>query len=238
MEEAPDPGTLMGYVMLTIYYLLIMFYWLGSHDDTETDEQAARPERAKTLGETFSAHPAQAALGLHAGLGIHPPMPVETPASGFDQGDSEAFLTGARRAYETIIGAFAAGDLEMIEPLVAPDVLDGFGAAVRDRDRRGARASVEIVAIKTAEIKRVDTDAEQVEVTVRFVSEQVTAILDADGKVEVGDPGTVVEVADFWRFAHRQASDDPNWVLVATDSEELAAHDGLNAESARFACRG
>jgi len=219
MEEAPDPNALMAYLMLAIYCLLMMFYWLGSNDDAEADEKTTKPEQVKMQGETFGAHLARVGLGLYAGFGIDHPTPAGKPASGFDDEDREAFLLGAQSAYETIVTAFATGHLESLDGLVADWVREGFGSAVAERRKRGERAKLEIVSIKVAEIERADSDAEQVEVTVRFVTEQVTALFDAEGAVVAGSPQAVVEVIDLWRFARRHDSTDPNWMLVATDGE-------------------
>lgn len=215
MEEAPDPNEVMAYVMVAIYCLLVMLYWLGTHDDTETDEKAAKPQ----AGETSGAHLARVGLGRHVGLDIEPPAPAGKPAYGFDTENDDTFLPGARRAYGMIVGAFAAGNLGPLEGLVADDVLEGFGAVIAERWERGERATVEIVSIKTAVIERVDTDTEQVEVTVRFQTQQVTALFNAEGVLVAGNPQALVEVTDLWRFARRHDSTNPDWVLVATDGE-------------------
>lgn len=220
MEEAPDPNSLMAYLMLTIYGLLMMFYWLGPRDDAEADEKTTKTEQVKMPDETFGMHLARMGFGLYAGLGINnPSASAGKPASSLDEEDREAFLSGARRAYETIVAAFAEGHLDSLDGLVADHVLEGFGTVVAERRKRGERAKLEIVSIKTAEIERVDTDAEQMEVTVRFVTEQITALFDAEGRLVTGSPQAVVEVADLWRFARRHDAADPNWLLVATDGE-------------------
>ena len=50
--------------------------------------------------------------------------------------DFQGFLVGARRAFETIIEAYAAGDREYLRSLLADDVYAGF-----ERAKRPARAS-------------------------------------------------------------------------------------------------
>ena len=55
--------------------------------------------------------------------------------------DPEHFLAGARVAYEMIVTAFAQGDRASLKNLLAPDVYDGFVAAITERERRARRPS-------------------------------------------------------------------------------------------------
>ena len=50
----------------------------------------------------------------------------------------------------------------------------------------------------------------------RFKSEQINLLRDAEGKVLDGDPQTALEVVDLWTFERDTASQDPNWTLVET----------------------
>jgi predicted lipid-binding transport protein (Tim44 family) len=56
-------------------------------------------------------------------------------------------------------------------------------------------------------------------VTLRIVSELISATRDKAGEVIDGDPETVAEVKDVWTFA-RDTQRDPNWKLVATEEED------------------
>jgi predicted lipid-binding transport protein (Tim44 family) len=53
-------------------------------------------------------------------------------------------------------------------------------------------------------------------ITVRFKSEQINLLRDAEGKVLEGDPRTAEEVIDIWTFERNTTSPDPNWTLVET----------------------
>ena len=57
-------------------------------------------------------------------------------------------------------------------------------------------------------------------ITVRIVSQLISATLDKSGTVIDGDPETVAEVKDVWTFARDTRSRDPNWKLVATEAED------------------
>ena len=57
-------------------------------------------------------------------------------------------------------------------------------------------------------------------VTLRIVSELISATRNLAGDVVDGDPETVAEVKDVWTFARDTRSRDPNWKLVATEAED------------------
>ena len=56
------------------------------------------------------------------------------------------------------------------------------------------------------------------QVTVRFVSQLITATRDKSGNVVEGNPDKVTDVTDVWTFARDLTSRDPNWKLVATEA--------------------
>jgi hypothetical protein len=57
-------------------------------------------------------------------------------------------------------------------------------------------------------------------VSVEFKSKQITALVDADGKIIEGDANAIVDVVDIWTFARDTRARDPNWALVETRSPE------------------
>jgi predicted lipid-binding transport protein (Tim44 family) len=57
------------------------------------------------------------------------------------------------------------------------------------------------------------------QVTVRFVSEQINVVRNADGQIADGNPNEVQKVVDLWTFRRDTKSSDPNWLLIKTESE-------------------
>ncbi|MEQ1612627.1 MAG: TIM44-like domain-containing protein, partial [Hyphomicrobiaceae bacterium] len=55
--------------------------------------------------------------------------------------------------------------------------------------------------------------------TVRFVSQLISATRDRTGAVISGDPQRIKEVTDIWTFAREVNSRNPNWRLVATQPQ-------------------
>lgn len=132
----------------------------------------------------------------------------------------QSFLEGARAAFGMIVGAYAAGDTEALRPLVNDTVLANFQAALDGHRAAGEVLQTELVSIRSADITDAAMEGSTASVTVKFLSEQVTALRDAKGEVVDGDPTRVHQVTDIWTFARDTRSRDPNWHLVATRSPE------------------
>lgn len=130
----------------------------------------------------------------------------------------DAFLAGARNAFELIIKAFAAGDTTTLQPLLSPDVFGAFSEAIRARSAAKETHETKLVAIKTATIEHVDIEGLIGLVTVKLVSDQINVTRDAAGTVVEGDPDKAIEKTDFWTFSRPIRARNPNWTLVATHS--------------------
>ena len=129
------------------------------------------------------------------------------------------FLNGARMAYEMIVMAYADGDRKTLKNLLSREVYDGFDTAIGERESRGEKVKSTFVGIDKAEITHAETKGSEAQITVRIVSQLISATYDkADALIE-GDAENVAEVNDLWTFARDTRSRDPNWKLVATESE-------------------
>ncbi len=137
--------------------------------------------------------------------------------SGFDPA---AFLNGARQAYELIVTAFAEGNRKTLKDLLSREVADEFVAEMVARDKRGELIDQSFVGINKADIVEAELKAGVAHVTVRFVSQLITATRDRTGTVTSGDPQKIREVTDVWTFSRDISSarsrQSPNWKLVAT----------------------
>jgi predicted lipid-binding transport protein (Tim44 family) len=132
--------------------------------------------------------------------------------------DAGHFVTGAKAAYEMIVLAFAQGDRKTLKNLLARDVYDGFAAAITEREGRGETMESRFVSISKTEITAAEVKSNTAQVTVRFVSELISATRNKAGEVIDGSPERVSEVTDVWTFARELGSGDPNWKLIATEA--------------------
>lgn len=165
-------------------------------------EPETAPERWKGIAEPGSA----LARGLDQ-------IAVADPSF-----DAQHFLTGAKGAYEMIVLAFANGERRALKDLLSSEVYDGFDAAIREREQRGEKVETRFASIDKAEVVAADVRDRSEQITVRFVSQMISATRDKAGTVVDGNPEKLTDVTDVWTFARDIASRDPNWKLVGTES--------------------
>jgi predicted lipid-binding transport protein (Tim44 family) len=132
----------------------------------------------------------------------------------------EGFLQGARPAYEMIVMAYADGDRKTLRNLLSREVFQGFDEAISAREQRAEKVQSSFVGIAKADIINAVVKDGEAQITVRIISELISATIDKAGQVIEGDPETVAEVKDVWTFARDTRSRDPNWKLIATEAED------------------
>ncbi len=130
------------------------------------------------------------------------------------------FVQGARGAYEMIVMGFEKGNLNEIQPFLSEEVFDSFVSVVADREDKGLTIEAEFVGVRETSVADVhfDKDTNQAEITMRFVGELTSVVRDRGGDIIEGNPNTVKRQKDSWTFARVMGTDDPNWLLVATDA--------------------
>ncbi|SDA16437.1 Predicted lipid-binding transport protein, Tim44 family [Methylobacterium sp. UNC378MF] len=169
--------------------------------------QAAPPPAAAPRDWRGIAEPgSEVARGLEACIQAEPSF------------DPRAFIEGAKSAYEAIMIAFAKGDRKTLRGLLSKEVGEAFERAIAERERNRQTLETTFVSIDKAEIVAVEVRNRVAHVTVRFLSNLITATRNAEGKVVDGSAETVVEVPDVWTFSRTLGSRDPNWQLVATEA--------------------
>ncbi len=167
-------------------------------------DQAAIAE-AEAKVKTFSADPV-----VEQGL-----LAILRSDSSFDPA---GFMEGAKSAYEMIVTAFAEGNRKMLRDLLSKEVMDGFNAAITERERKGETIDQSFVGINKADLVGAEVKNGVATVAVRFESQLISATRSRTGEVLSGDPQRITDVTDIWSFARELGSRNPNWKLVATES--------------------
>jgi predicted lipid-binding transport protein (Tim44 family) len=227
------------FLALAVFIFFRLRSVLGTKTGNERDPFQPRDNNLPPAGRPPAA-PGGEVIPLPARNGAGPAAPPAAPlgprwgdlaaagtplARGFDAiaardatFDPAGFIGGAKAAYEMIVLAFAGGDRKMLRDLLARDVFDGFEAAIRERESRGEQVETRFVGIEKAEIVDAQMRGDQAQVTLKFVSQLVTATRDRAGTVIDGTPDRVTDVTDVWTFARNVTDRDPNWRLIATEA--------------------
>lgn len=129
------------------------------------------------------------------------------------------FLGGARGAYEMILMGFERGDMDELKPFLAEDVFESFADVIRQREEQGLTIEAEFIGVRELTLHEASFDetTRRAEITVKYVAELTSVVKDANGEVLEGSSKAVKRQRDVWTFARTMGSDDPNWLLVATD---------------------
>jgi predicted lipid-binding transport protein (Tim44 family) len=134
----------------------------------------------------------------------------------------QAFLSGARVAYDMVVHAFAAGDAATLRNLMTPEAFANFDNAIRSRAAAGQTMTTTVVSIDDANIVGAQLAGETAQLSVRFAAKLASVTRDAQGGVVDGSPSAVADHIDLWTFARDIRSRNPNWMLTATESESGA----------------
>jgi predicted lipid-binding transport protein (Tim44 family) len=205
------------FAMVAVFLVLRLRSVLGRRTGTErrrdlveravgAENVVSLPERNKPVEGNGSAAPGSVAAGIAAIRAADPTF------------DPEHFLSGARGAFEMIVGAFAAGDTGSLRPLLSDEVYDRFAEAIHARQEARETLETNLLSVTSADLAEAELNGRTALVTVRFTSDQVNVTRAAGGEIVDGDPERVVEKTDFWTFARNTRASDPNWQLVATRS--------------------
>ena len=135
--------------------------------------------------------------------------------------ETEHFVSGAKKAHELIVTAFAKGDRETLRPLLNDEVYDAFDHAIRERESRGETVKFTLVGYRDVKISHASLKGRAAEITVNFAVQFISSTSKADGTVIEGDPAAVRDVTDVWSFSRDLRGSDPNWTLVATSGGEF-----------------
>jgi predicted lipid-binding transport protein (Tim44 family) len=130
--------------------------------------------------------------------------------------ETDHFIGGARKAYEIIVKAYAAGDRATLKPLLSDEVFAAFDSVMSARDGRHEKTTFTFGGVSDAKITHAEMKGRSAEITVQFSAQYTSSTAGEDGDVVDGDPAMMQSVVDHWTFARDLKASGPNWILVAT----------------------
>ena len=188
--------------------LFQLYSSLGRRMGRQPHEQV-RPGLVRPLAPLAAAKAAESAAASA------PPSGVAALKARDPSFDPQRFLAGARKAYEQIVQAYAAGDRGVLQGLTSSTVFRVFERSLAQREAAQRTEQVEFLQPTRADLDDASVDNETASVRVRFLSELRSRTKDAAGEA-VDDRRT----AEFWTFERLVASRDPNWTLARVEAAE------------------
>lgn len=219
-ESGGFPIDLILLGMVAAFLVLRLRSILGRRTGFEGNPQAA-PGAARRTGPVIDGRAEPAAPPAHARPLPEAASPAGREFARMQQIDRsftpERFLQGAEAAFRLVVAAFAAGDRDRLRPLLTPETMENFSDAIALREQAGETQRSEVQAVREATIERATLRGSLADITVRFVSSQVSLTLDRNAQPVAGVDG-ITEITDLWSFERDLNSPDPAWRLAAAQS--------------------
>lgn len=130
------------------------------------------------------------------------------------------FLAGAHGAYTMVLESFWRGDIDSLSDLTSDEMLLNFRAALDQRRESGNRIDNRLLQVDRAQVVGANLNGMMAEITVRFDASILAVTRDAEGRVISGNADHPVETHDLWTFSRHSGSQDPAWLLIATDEDD------------------
>lgn len=175
-----------------------------------------RAQPATIEHETPPAEPSPEAQAALAKL----PEDMRTAIEGMTKLDPSFslpdFLKGARGAFDMVLDAYTQDDRDTLKMLLSKDIFESFKKELDASRKDNRRVDTTLVSILSAEPLEAKLVKNTASITVKFESEQIQIIRDAEGKIIEGDASDIQTVDDEWTFERDLRSSNPNWKIVAT----------------------
>jgi len=127
--------------------------------------------------------------------------------------DKKEFLKGAEIAYETILTAFANGEVKKLKDLLTPMMNSNFSDAIEARNSEKIKSEFTFIGMKESSVEKYEKVNDVLFATVRFVAEVISVKKDKEDKIIEGNPDKIKFVTDIWKFTKNIKKNSPNWYL-------------------------
>ena len=133
----------------------------------------------------------------------------------------QQFMTGVEGAFRQVVEAYATGNRNVLRERLTPDAYTAFDAAITAREQadetqKSAIRGIDSLAIE--DVRLADGPAgTAASIDVRIVSDQISLLLDKDGKPVTGTDA-VTEFSDLWTFEKLLGVAGSSWRLAAARS--------------------
>ena len=217
------------YLDIIVLLLVVIFIFsrlkslLGSRP-SESERKMAEEKASKIFEMIMHEGEKKEAEAQNAVSAEAPAQPVDENMSETDKVlasipgfNKQQFLENAKIAFELIVSSFSKGDTQTLEMLVSQKLIAKFQEVLNQRQADGITAETDLIGFDSAEITKAQINKNNIiNITVKFISEQVNLLKNKKGEVIEGDEQYLQNITDVWTFERSLTSTSPNWMLVST----------------------
>ena len=151
------------------------------------------------------------------GVDVNKLSPLDRELIKIPNFNKETFVKGAQKAFEMILSSFSKGDSNTLSKLVNKDLLNKFNTVIQERKENGITSEMDLIGFVETEVESVNfVENNKVNLVVKFVSEQVNLLKNADGDIIEGDENYIQQISDVWTFEKSLDANVNNWMLCST----------------------
>ncbi len=129
------------------------------------------------------------------------------------------FIKNAEKAFELIITAFVNNDKQSLKKLTSAAISEKFSQEAEQIKSNKQKLDINLISVETQKIKDIKITADQAELTLVFLSEQISQVTDSSGQLVSGDAKKIQEISDIWTFSKDLSKKDPIWLLTKISNE-------------------
>jgi len=127
--------------------------------------------------------------------------------------NEDKFLATVEVVFKNVFTAYAACDKDTLKMLLSPKLYTAFAMAIDDRQSKGEVLSGSIERIASKQIIAVDIADSKISVDVKFSTEQITILKNANGTILEGSEDYINNVIEIWTFTRSIDSTSNQWFL-------------------------
>ena len=126
------------------------------------------------------------------------------------------FMGGANMAFEMILNAYSDADRDTLKNLLSTDIYTMFDEALTEGENTEKREHITLISINHSVVEKIVLRGNKAKITVRFDSEQIRVLKNANGDVVDGTASNIDLLDDEWTFERDLRAANPNWTVIDT----------------------
>lgn len=204
-------------IIFLLILVLVIFSKLRNVLGTNTEETKVVMLSKEQFEKVYNEIKNNAVKPTDEVVDINSLSPLDRELTKIPNFNKGMFIKGAQKAFEMILSSFSKGDSKTLSKLVSKDLLKKFNSVIQERQDNGITSEMDLIGFVETEVESVCfVENNKVNLVVKFVSEQVNLLKNAEGEVIEGDENYIQQISDIWTFEKSLDAKVNNWVLCST----------------------